>query len=132
MNPPTSRLWCNGYPRWKGIRRRSSNLRRCCELNHHDQKIRRTLMHDTRKQWTAVYIVISTTGDWNNDYRLLKLYNWASSQYRTQVTPNLLVMVTARRINVNVSCKLHLYSLQRTRSPPGPRLPRSDWKYAST
>ena len=26
-------------------------------------------------------------------------------------------------INLNVSCKLHLYSLQRTQPPTGPRLP---------
>ena len=33
-------------------------------------------------------------------------------------------MVISRPINLNVSCKLHPYSLQRTRSPPGPRLPK--------
>ena len=33
-------------------------------------------------------------------------------------------MVIARLINLNVSCKLHLYSLQRIRSLPGPRLPK--------
>ena len=36
------------------------------------------------------------------------------SPYRTQVTS----------IDLNVSCKLHPYSLQWTRSPPGPRLPK--------
>ena len=46
-----------------------------------------------------------------------KLYNWATSSYHTQVTPNQLVMVIARPNNLNVSCKLHLYSFQRTRSP---------------
>ena len=25
-----------------------------CEMNYHDQKIRRTLTHDTGKHWTAV------------------------------------------------------------------------------
>ena len=44
------------------------------------------------------------------------------SPCRTQVTPNQLVMVIAQPINLNVSFKLHLYSLQGTRSPPGPRL----------
>ena len=34
-------------------------------------------------------------------------------------------MVIAWPINLNVSCKLHLYSLQRTRSPPGPHLPKT-------
>ena len=33
-------------------------------------------------------------------------------------------MVIAWPINLNVSCKLHPYSLQRTRSPPEPRLPK--------
>ena len=33
-------------------------------------------------------------------------------------------MVIAWPINLNVSCKLHLYSLQKTRSPLGPRLLR--------
>ena len=35
----------------------------------------------------------------------------------------LIIMAIARTINLNVSCKLHPYSLQRTRSHPGPRLP---------
>ena len=52
-----------------------------------------------------------------------KLCNRAnSSSYCTQMTPNQLVMVIARPINLNVSCKLHPYSLERTRSPPGPCL----------
>ena len=38
--------------------------------------------------------------------------------------PNQLVIVIWRSINLNVSGKLHPYSLQRTRSPPGPRLPK--------
>ena len=53
-----------------------------------------------------------------------KLYNWAHSSYRALVTPNELMMVIARPINLNVSCKLHPYSLQITRSPPGQRLPK--------
>ena len=36
--------------------------------------------------------------------------------------PNELVIVIALPINLSVSCKLHPYSLQRTRSPPGSRL----------
>ena len=47
-----------------------------------------------------------------------------TNPYYTQVMPNLLVMVITLPINLNVSCKLHLYSLQRTWSPPGPRLPK--------
>ena len=53
-----------------------------------------------------------------------KLYLWANNLYRKQVIRNQLVMIIARPINLNVSCKLHPYSLQRTRSPPGPRLPK--------
>ena len=53
-----------------------------------------------------------------------KLYNRAICLRRTQVTPNKLFMVFTRPINLKVSCKLHPYSLQRTRSPPGLRLPR--------
>ena len=33
-------------------------------------------------------------------------------------------MVFARPINLNVFCKLHPYSLQRNRSPPGPHIPQ--------
>ena len=43
--------------------------------------------------------------------------------HRTQVTPNQRVMLNAQPINLNVSYKLYPYSLQRTRSPPGTRLP---------
>ena len=53
-----------------------------------------------------------------------KLCHWDNSPHRTQVVPKLLLMVIARPINLNVSGKLHPYSLQRTRLPPGPRLPR--------
>ena len=33
-------------------------------------------------------------------------------------------MVIALPINLNVSCKLYPYSLQRTQSPPGPHRPK--------
>ena len=33
-------------------------------------------------------------------------------------------MVIAQLINLNVSCKLHPYSFQRTQLPPGLRLPK--------
>ena len=99
------------------------------------RKIRRALMLDIRKHWTAVssrpYLVSSVyryVHHWRSILRPQiaepKLYNWANSPYRTQVRPNQLVMVIARPINLNESCKLHLYSLQRTRSPPGPGLPK--------
>ena len=71
-----------------------------------------------------MYTVISTNWRSNQWPQIVepKLYNLANSSYRTEVTPNQLVMVIARAINLNVSCKLHPFSLQRTRSPPGLRL----------
>ena len=50
--------------------------------------------------------------------------NSTTEPYGIHVMPNQLVMVIARPINLNVSWKSHPYSLQRTRSPPGPRLPK--------
>ena len=50
-----------------------------------------------------------------------KLNHWATNPH---YTPNQLVMVIAWPINLNVSCKLHPYSLQRTQSPSGLRLPK--------
>ena len=105
------------------------------ELNYHDQKIRRTLARDIRKHWSAVSTLLGPISSvyhdipyWKSNQRPqnaeLKLYHWAIGTHCTQVTPDQLVMVIARPINLNVSCKLHPYSLQRTWSPPGPRLPR--------
>ena len=54
----------------------------------------------------------------------LKHYNWHS--HKSWCT-NQLVMAIAWPINLNVSCKLHLYFLQRTQSPPGPCLPKRIW-----
>ena len=65
-----------------------------------------------------MYTVISTTGDRTSDHRLQSRYSVQIARKRRQIN----VMVIARPINLNVSCKLHLYSLQTTRSPPGPRL----------
>ena len=52
-----------------------------------------------------------------------KLYNWIIRKYRTEVIQNYLVKITARPINLNVSCLASYIRtlLQRTRSPPGPR-----------
>ena len=44
--------------------------------------------------------------------------------HRTQLTPNQLVKVIARRINPNVSCKLQMHSVHWTRSTLLPRLSR--------
>ena len=99
------------------------------ELNYHDQKIRRTPTHDTREHWTAVLTLLGLISSvyrnlhhWRSNQRpqivVPKLYNWATSSYRTQVTPNQLVMVIAQPNNLNVSCKLYPYSFQRTQSPP--------------
>ena len=68
------------------------------------------------------YTVISPTGDRTSDHRMHSRNS--TTEPSAQVTSNQLVRVIARLINLNVSCKLHPYSLQRTRSPPGPRLPR--------
>ena len=104
-----------------------------CELNYHDKKIRRTPTHDIRERWTAVSTLLGLISSvcrnlhrWRSNQRpkiaLPKLYNWDTSSYRTEVTPNQLIIVIARPNNLNVSCKLHPYSFQRTRSPPGSRL----------
>ena len=78
-----------------------------------------------RPYWvsSAVYTMISTTGDRTSDH-VLQSRNWAISPYPKQVTPNLFVRVIARPINLTVSCKLHPYSLQRAQSPTGARLPK--------
>ena len=64
---------------------------------------------------------------WNKQLRpgKRKLCHWATNPYRTHVTSNQLVMLIVRPINLNVFWKLHRYSLQRTRSPPGFHLPKS-------
>ena len=71
---------------------------------------------------------ISWSPHWRSDQQPQnaepKLYHWASNPNRTQVMLNQIVMVIARPINLNVSCKLHPPSLQRTLSPPGSRRPR--------
>ena len=88
----------------------------------------------TRKHWTAVLTLLGLISSVYCDLRHWRLNqrpqiaepkfnNWATSPY-AQVMPNQLVMVIAWPINLNVSCKLHLYSLQRTWLPPGPRLPK--------
>ena len=98
-------------------------------------EIHRTPTHDIREHWIAVSTLLGLISSvypnlhhWRSNQRpqfaVPKLYNWAMSLYRTQVTPNQLVIVIARPNNLNVFCKLHPYSFQRTRSPPGPRLPK--------
>ena len=104
-------------------------------MNYYDQKIWRTLTHDIRKHCTAVSTLLGLISSvyrdlhhWRSNHRPQiaepKLYNWTNNPYRTQVTPNQLVMVIAWLMNLNVSCKLHPYSLQRTWSPPRPCLPK--------
>ena len=88
-----------------------------------------------RQHWTAISTlsgliscVYRDLHHWRSNQRSQiaepKLYNWAISSYRTSVMPNLLVMVVTQPVNLNVSWKLHSYSLLRTRSPPGLRLPK--------
>ena len=66
-----------------------------CELNYHNQKIRRMPVHDIQKHWTAVSTLLGLT---NSIYHDLphwrsnqwpqnaepKLYHWAISPHRTQ------------------------------------------------
>ena len=74
------------------------------ELNYHDQKIHRTTTHDIREHWTAVSTLLGLISSvylnlhhWISNQRpqiaVPKLYNWGISSYRTQVTPNQIVMV---------------------------------------
>ena len=90
-------------------------------------------MHDIREHWTAVSLLLSVI---SSVYRNLtnrrsnqrpqmavpKFNNRATSSYRIQMTPNQLFMVTGLPNNLNVSCKLDPYSLQRTRLPHKMRL----------
>ena len=46
-----------------------------CELNYHDQKIRRTLTHDIRKHWTAVSTLLGMISSVYHD-----LHHWRSNQ----------------------------------------------------
>ena len=97
-------------------------------MHYHDQKIHQTSTHDIQEHWTAVSTLLGLISSvyrnlhhWRSNQQpqiaVPKLYNWATSSYRTQVMPNKLVMVIARPNNQNVSCKLHPYSSQMTRSP---------------
>ena len=64
---------------------------------------------------------ISPTRNRTSDHRMQSRNSTSEPTVNiAYVTPNQLVMVIVRPINV--SCKLHLYSLQRT--PPGPGLPK--------
>ena len=87
------------------------------ELNYHEQNIRRKPTHYIRGHWTAastlldlISIVYRNLHDRWLDQRpqiaVPKLYNWATSSYCVQMTPNQLVVVIARLINLNVSCKI--------------------------
>ena len=121
------------FSQWRP--RNTQKQKRACELNYHDQKIRWTLECEIRKQRTAVSTLLDLissayrdllswrSNQWPQNVER-KLYQRIISSHRTQVMPNQPVMVIARPINLNVSCKLHRYSLLRIRSLPGPRLPR--------
>ena len=60
-----------------------------------------------------MYTVISTTKDRTSNHGAETLLLSLGS-YRTQVMPNQLVMVIARPIDLNVSCKLHPCPLQKS------------------
>ena len=99
------------------------------------QTICQTPTHVIQEHWTAVLSLLGLISSvyhnlhpWRSNQwpqiAVPKLYNLATNSYRKQVTPNQLVMVNAWPTNINVSCKLHPYSFQRTWSPPGPCLPK--------
>ena len=73
-----------------------------------EKKIRQTLVHDIQKQWTAVSTLLDLIKcvyrdlqHWRSNQQPQiaeqKLYNWATCPYRTQVTPNQLVMLLNKR-----------------------------------
>ena len=56
---------------------------RLCELNYHDQKIRRTPTHDTREHWTAVSTLLGLI---SSVYR--NLHHWRSNKRLQIAVPN--------------------------------------------
>ena len=85
-------------------------LCKCCELNFYDQKIQRTLTHDTRKHWTAVSTLLGLISCVYHDlhhWRLNqkpqiaepKLYNWA--------TFHILEVTVSTAKSTDVTCKTH-------------------------
>ena len=99
-----------------------SNFNSHCELNYHDQKIRQTLTRDIQKRWTPVSTLFGLISCvyWRSNQppqiRKPKLYNWANSPYRTQVSPNQLVMETVRYPEIfwyNVIAGLHFLKSMR-------------------
>ena len=85
--------------------------------------------------------MISTTGDRTSDHRMQSRNSTTEPSHTSDAKKKKqkkkkkkLVIVIARPINLNVSCKLHPYTLQRTRSPPwwiGNTHLQKDWKYTS-
>ena len=77
-----------------------ANMQDCKNvLNYHDQKIQQTLTHNTWKHKTAVSTLLGLIRSvycdlhhWRSNQRpqiaVPKLYNWATSSYCTEVTPN--------------------------------------------
>ena len=70
-----------------------------------------------------MHTVISTTGDQTSNHRLQSQNS--SIESTVHITHNAKLTSDGNRgqLTVNASCKLHPYSLQRTRSPPGLCLP---------
>ena len=56
----------------------------CCELNYRDQKIWQTLMHNIRKHWTAVLILLGLISSVYHD-----LHHWRSKQRPQIAEPKL-------------------------------------------
>ena len=55
-----------------------------CELNNHDQRSWRTLVHDIRKNWTAVSTLLGLISSVYRD-----LHHWRSNQRPLNAEPKL-------------------------------------------
>ena len=106
-----------------------------CKLKYHYQKIRRTPTHEIREHWASVSTLLGLISSvyrnlhhWRSNQRpqiaVPKLYDWATSSYRTQVTSNQLVMVIARPTNPNVQVTSVLFPREKF-TPQGHVFPRS-------
>ena len=100
-----------------------------CELNYHDQKIWRTLAYDIWKHFTAVSTLLGLISSVYHNLQHWRSNLQTQSQNSTtepsvHITHKWCQINLTWPINLNVSCKLHPYSLQKTWSPPGPCIPK--------
>ena len=100
-------------------------------LADHPHSVTQPLARDIRNHWITVSTLSCLISNvyhdlrhWRSNQETRKFYHGDIGQHCTQTMPNQLVVAIAHLINLNVSYKLRSYSLQRTRSPPGLRLPK--------